>query len=156
MRHPILRLLASWALGASLAGCTTTYQPGRPPVTTLDDPLGNHVVFAPPPPAIEPPLRVPASDTLPPPAMPRAGGTYSGWATIVGAPQGACASEMRVANFRVVATRVRYGRFAGRITPDGGLEMFSEPPPSPAGSAAHISRDRCPSPDASRRTAATT
>lgn len=113
-----------------VVGCTTVYQPGVPPITTLDLPVTGSIVVnppPPPPPIVERRLRVPPSDVPPVPSELTSAsgwsGSYAGWASMINAQPGRCAADMRITNFRVTGDQVRFGRFRGRVAPDGRLQL---------------------------------
>jgi hypothetical protein len=69
-----------------------------------------------PPPGLEPSLPVPTQDVS-------RNGTYCGSAEVLSTAGGRCLNGMKVDNFRVRGSSVRFGGFRGTITPDGGLQM---------------------------------
>jgi hypothetical protein len=80
-----------------------------------------------PPPGLEPALTAPPQGigaTSPVPAQPVSlDGTYSGGGEVLSTGGGMCLSNVHIDTFKVHGSSVRFGRFRGSITADGGLQM---------------------------------
>jgi hypothetical protein len=119
---PAMRIIVG-AASLGLPGCS-----GQAPLVMLDTPTGPVTLNAPqpamtadmagPPPGLEPAVAM----SVPGSAVGR-DGSYAGTADVLSTDGGVCIENQRVGGFRVHGDAVRYGRFRGRIAPDGGLQM---------------------------------
>lgn len=115
MRRSASVLIVMLACGVAPA-CSYTFEPGSGAPGTL---------------AVNTPgtLRpLPPSDVVAPasPARP-VSGRWRGQAVALNDPGGRCTMTTRVSNWTVDGDRVRFGKFRGRIQPDGSLRMQAGP-----------------------------
>jgi hypothetical protein len=124
---------AVFLLAALLGGCAYT-PPDAPPRVTLEIggdafPMNAIPQSAPPPGSsltapplnltgVSGPLPVPGGDRGPPRS-----GEYAGTGTARNDPLGECRSPIRITNWVVSGSSVRFGAFTGTIQPDGSLDM---------------------------------
>ena len=76
--------------------------------------------------AMPPPLALDSAPKPPPTGRP-ASGPYRGEGVALNDPGGACAQRQTVENWTVSGDTTRFGRFRGKIQPDGSLAMQAGP-----------------------------